>query len=137
MRPSGAHTHDDGGGKAVLVIIGLAVVLALVTAAAKAVAAIPWYVWASLVLVAVAGTGGLVALAVRVHRRDTATLAARAQERRALPAPTQAISAPQAPREALPPVEQHLHFHVNSAAEVAEILARRDGIPLRREVSTD
>ena len=127
------HTGDcgSGGGSAAPVLIGLAVVLALMTAAAKAVAAIPWYAWVSAAMAAVAGIGGLAALLARAHRRDTATLAARAQERRALPAPTQAISAPHAPRAALPPVErhEHLHFHGVDAAEVAEILARRDGHP--------
>ncbi len=132
MKPSGAHTHPgDGGGKSVAVIIGLAVVLALVTAAARAVAAIPAYVWITLTVTAVVGTGGLVALVVRAYRRDAAVLAARAEERRALPASAERVSAPHASWQALSPVEhhEHLHFHGVDAAEVAEILARRDGRP--------
>lgn len=104
--------------------LGAVVVLALVTAAAKAVAAVPWYVWAALALVPVAAIGGLVAL-FRVQRRDAATLAARAAARQALPVPAQAVPARPAPM-ALPPAGQHLtlNFHGDvDPANVAGILA--------------
>ena len=54
--------------------------------------------------------------------------AAGAKECRALPALVQRVSAPQAPRKALLPVErhEHIHFHGVSAADIAAILARRE-----------
>ncbi len=93
----------------VIVAIVVVLALALVSATTRAVAAIPWYLWAVAALVTAAGIGGLVALAVRVYRRDTAVFAARVEDRRALPAAAQRISTPHAPRQALPPVEQHIH----------------------------
>jgi len=124
MRPSGVHTHPGDAGWAVAVVVGL-VVLAVAGAAVKAVESIPWWVWAVVPFLALAVIGGVVVVIVRVWRAEAATYAARMRERQVLPKPAQRVS-PRPAAPALPPVEQHLHFHDVSAAEVAEILASRN-----------
>lgn len=125
MRGTWQTTGGGGDAVAAVAVIAIAVVvLAALSAAVRAVAAIPAYVWVLVSVAIVAAVAGGVALAVRVYRREGDALAARAEQLRALPPPAQRISAPR--RQALPPVEQHIHFHGVSATDVAAILASRN-----------
>ena len=125
MRPSGAHVHPgQGGGWAV--VCAVAAVLVVAGAAVRAVARIPWWVWAAAPVAAVVVVGGVVAVVVHVWRAEAATFAARMGGQQELPAPVRDVRAG-APVAALPPVEQHLHFHLGdvSAADLAAVLAER------------
>jgi hypothetical protein len=134
MRPDGAHTHGGGSvaGVAGILVAG-AVVAGVVCLAASAVAAVPWWVWATLNVTVVAAIAGGVRLIWLLHRPPPAAVQqawrARAevvrQDRPALP--TTPLSVSETPPAAvLPPVQIHHHWHGVSAADVAAVLSMRN-----------
>ena len=122
----GTWKSDSGGaGDVLLAVVVVVVVIAGVSAAARAVAAIPVYVWGlgAAVIVAVVAAG--VAVAVHLWRRETA----RAPDwtaRQVTPRRAQPLSARRP--AGLPPAQyhEHIHFHGVSADDVAAILAARN-----------
>jgi hypothetical protein len=126
------HVGDCGGGGGAAGVIGIAAVLGGVYLTCRAIAGIPWWVWAAVTVVlvaAIAGSVTLVALLWRHQAQRGAQVhavfeAARQRQAAAITGPRAAI--PARPVAALPPVEQHLHIHVATAAEAALILAERN-----------
>jgi hypothetical protein len=120
----GTWKSDAGGaGDALIAVVVVVVVIAGVSAAARAVAAIPVYVWvagaAAVVAVIAAGT----AVAVHVWRRETARAPDWTARRAVPPRAAQPLSA-RRPAE-LPPA-QHLHVHLHGdvpADRAAEAVA--------------
>jgi len=112
------HTGDCGGGGAVAGVIAVAGILGLIYMTARAVAAIPWWVWASatvVVVVLIAGGIYLIALLWRhTEQRGDQIQAAfeerRAQERQQLPARP-------VPAAIKAPVVNHYHVHFHGAGE--------------------
>jgi hypothetical protein len=122
------HTGDCGSGGAAAVI-GVGAVAVVIYLAAQAVEAIPWWIWAGVVIVVVAGIAGGVRLIYLLHRPPPAAIQetwhARAEAtRRDRPAlPTAPLSVSETPPTAvLPPVQIHHHWHVVNPAEIAAIL---------------
>jgi hypothetical protein len=112
------HTGSCGGGSAVAAFIAVAGILGLVYITARAVAEIPWWVWASFTVAVVAAIAGGVRLIVWLHKPPPADVQqawhAAAEEARALRAPARRPELPAAP------VEQHLHFDVHLHGDVPE-----------------
>jgi protein-S-isoprenylcysteine O-methyltransferase Ste14 len=118
-------TDSGGAGDVLRAIVVVAVVLAGVSAAARAVAAVPLYVWIAAAAAGAAVIAASVALAVRLWRRETA----RAPDwtaRQVTPRRAQPLSARRP--AGLPPAQyhEHIHFHGVSADDVAAILAARN-----------
>ena len=119
-------TDSGGGGGALLAVVVIVVVIAGVSAAVRAVAAIPVYVWglgaAVIVAVIAAGAG----VAVRLWRRETARAPDWTARQVTPPRAAQPLSARRVAE--LPPAQhhEHVHFHGVSADDVAGILAARN-----------
>jgi hypothetical protein len=123
MRPSGAHSHPDGGGGLVAII---AVVIIGAILAGPALDAVTELVHLVLIAVAVlAGlgvAGGVTALVLMRHRRAArAPYWATAGPRAARPVPARTV-----PRQlpAAPQIHVHLHSPV-TAEDVAAIISRQ------------
>jgi len=121
-------TTSGGGGGAVVAIVAA---LVIIGAAARAAAAAVPYILAAVGVVVVLGGAALVAFFVSVSRADRRAYTVMAADGDGTPPgitreqPDPVDAAPQ--HAALPPAEQHLHFHFEdvSAADVAAIIAAR------------
>jgi hypothetical protein len=123
----GTWKSDSGGaGDVLLAVVVVVVVIAGVSAAARAVAAIPVYVWVlgAAVIAAVIAAGASVA--VHLWRRETARAPDWTARQVTPPRSAQPLSARR--RAELPPAQhhEHIHFHGVSADDVAGILAARN-----------
>jgi hypothetical protein len=133
MRPDGAHTHGGGSVAGVAGVLVVGAVVAGVCLAARAVAAVPWWVWATLNVTVVAAIAGGVRLIWLLHRPPPPAVQeawhARAEATRqhhpALPAAPVGVSETP-PTAVLPPVQIHHHWHDVSAADVAAVLLSKD-----------
>ena len=116
-------TTSGGGGGAVVAIVAA---LVIIGAAARAAAAAVPYILAAVGVVVVLGGAALVAFFVSVSRADRRAYTAVTDGDNALPGITREQPEPVAAAQqhaALPPVEQHVHIHVNTADEAAKVLA--------------
>jgi hypothetical protein len=138
MKPSGAHTHPDGGsgiGAAVAVVLA-AVVLASIAGPVvhAAVELLRVVLIAAAVILGLAALGGAGLVAWRLRRgRQNAPLVVHQvppvtwRPAESLPVPQRSVAALPAPER---PAEIHLHLHGVSAEDIAAILAegnRPDG----------
>ncbi len=128
-RPDGAHTHGDGSGGKIALVVGAAILAAAIAGpVAHAAAELLHIVVISVaVVIGLALTGGTALLAYRArHGRSL----------RALPVhwaqvlPRQAaepLKKSRRPAIGAPKQERHLHFHGVTAEDVAAIIARHNG----------
>jgi hypothetical protein len=119
-------TDSGGAGDVLLAIVVVAAVLAGVSAAARAVAAIPLYVWIAAAAAGAAVIAASAALAVRLWRRETARVPDWTARQVTPPRRAQPLAARRP--AGLPPAQhhEHIHFHGVSADDVAGILAARN-----------
>jgi hypothetical protein len=131
MKPSGAHTHPDGGGGAAVLVILIVIVYALAHAVAHAVAGILTTVIVIIASAAGLGIVGAVALCFYVRRRhgDGAQYIGEAPvtHTRRVSGPSRAELEDRIRQlESGGGQHQHLHFHGLAADDIAAIITSRE-----------
>jgi hypothetical protein len=126
MKPSGAHTHPDGGGGAAVLVILIVIVYAVAHAVGDVVSTV------IVILASAAGLGivGAVALCFYVRRRhgDGAQYIGEAPvtHTRPVSGPSRAELEDRSRQLEAGPQHQHLHFHGLAADDIAAIITSRE-----------